>query len=102
MRRWDFSLAGTICTRCNGKGQVEEVRDLHRSAGIIPCPGGYFQGHGFPMCFKGKLRFDDYDVKHVVRLMKQYPPKLEKKADPAPKRRRRVIRVRYGAREYPF
>ena len=25
------------CSRCRGTGRVEEVEDLHRSAGIVPC-----------------------------------------------------------------
>lgn len=98
-RRWDFSVEGQTCNRCGGKGLVFEQGDLHRSPGYIPCPGAYFQGHGYPTCVSGKLAFSKYDREHQVRLMKQYPPEMPKK----PKRRkRRMIRVRYGAREFPL
>jgi hypothetical protein len=77
MTRWDFSVEGTICPRCKGTTYVEETGDLHRSPGMIPCPGGYFQGHGVPTCKDGKLVFSDYDKKNRAELMERYPSTSE-------------------------
>jgi hypothetical protein len=75
MKRWDKSLEGTICDLCNGSGQITTSRDLHRSGGIIPCPRGYFNGHGFPCCIKGNLSFSRYDLDNWVKLKRKYPQK---------------------------
>lgn len=84
MKRWDWSLEGTTCTVCHGKGEAYECEDAHRSAGTIPCPAGYFRGHGYPTCYKGKLRFSDYDRENQDELMKTYPDKPE----PVPPRKK--------------
>lgn len=34
----------TTCPSCEGSGQVMMERDLHRSAGIIPCPNHHCAG----------------------------------------------------------
>lgn len=62
MKRWDRSLHGTKCYVCHGTGLSYEQGDAHRSSGTIPCPSGAFQGHGFPTCYKGILKFSDYDI----------------------------------------
>lgn len=62
--KWNWKLEGTKCPSCNGTGSSFEQGDAHRSPGFVPCPRGYFQGHGNPVCNKGKLRFSDYDKKH--------------------------------------
>jgi hypothetical protein len=62
MQRWDIRQHGTRCTRCCGKGSVEQQRDAHRSAGTVPCPGAYFHGHGVPVCVHGVLHFSAYDL----------------------------------------
>lgn len=36
------------CKVCNGTGRTEMTRDLHRSAGIIPCPNHH--------CHKGTIK----------------------------------------------
>lgn len=89
IKRWDFTLDGKTCPRCHGTGWVFEQGDLHRSSGSIPCPGGYFQGHGFPMCHNGKLFFRAFDRKNQDDLKKRYP--AEPKAKPV-----------YNARNYPL
>jgi hypothetical protein len=73
IKRWDFSLEGKVCPECKGKGTVLELEDLHRSEGIVPCPMGSFQGHGYPLCDNGKLHFREYDVKNKEELIKRYP-----------------------------
>jgi len=86
MKRWDFSLEGMVCPVCKGKESVLEKGDLHRSEGIVPCPMGYFQGHGYPTCGKkGKLHFSEYDIENKDSLMKKYPSEEENKtATPFP------------------
>ena len=74
MKRWDFNLEGILCPICKGKKSILEPRDLHRSEGMVPCPGGYFQGHGYPICGEdGKLHFSEYDIENQESLMKKYP-----------------------------
>lgn len=72
IKRWDFTREGDICPTCNGTGQIYEERDMHRSGGWAPCPGGYFNGHGRPVCVGGKLTFSNYDKENQVELMKNY------------------------------
>jgi len=79
IKRWDFGLEGKLCPKCNGKGEVSISGDLHQSAGIIPCPMGYFQGHGYPTCVDGRLHFSEYDIKNKDFLMKSYPSEEENK-----------------------
>lgn len=62
MQRWDIRLQGTTCQACHGSGMVEQQEDAHRSAGTVPCPAGYFRGHGMPFCRDGALRFSAYDL----------------------------------------
>lgn len=73
IKRWDFSLESKKCPLCKGKATIEMERDLHRSAGTIPCDFGYFQGHGYPTCVKGKLIFSDYDKINKIKLMEEFP-----------------------------
>ncbi len=74
IKRWDFSLEGIVCPVCKGKGEISMSEDLHRSAGIIPCPKEYFQGHGYPTCGEdGRLHFSKYDIDNKDLLMKKYP-----------------------------
>lgn len=68
---WDASLEGSSCPACHGTGYVTMERDAHRSGGTIPCPRGYFHGHGVPTCQEGTLRFSDYDKKHWPRNRKK-------------------------------
>lgn len=105
MRRWDFSIEGTTCNRCEGKGQVLIPEDCHRSEGWIPCTMAGFQGHGYPSCVKGKLSFSEYDRKNRVSLMRRYPPmpdKISKKLVPGNKRKRKRVRVKYSTQGYPL
>lgn len=62
MMKWDIRLHGTTCQVCHGRGSVEQQRDAHRSAGTVPCPGGTFQGHGYPRCRGGARYFSYYDL----------------------------------------
>ena len=75
MKRWAWSLEGTRCHCCQGRGRVEEARDAHRTAGIIPCPLGTFQGHGYPTCHEGVLKFSQYDRDNEAHLRGGRPSK---------------------------
>lgn len=72
MKRWDFSIEGQTCPVCQGTTWVYEIGDAHKSSGNIPCPRGSFQGHGYPICFKGKLKFSNYDKKNKNILKRKY------------------------------
>lgn len=49
IRREELPKSGWhACPTCRGAGSVETVRDLHRSAGTIPCP--------HPHCHAGTIR----------------------------------------------
>jgi hypothetical protein len=71
MKRWDYTLEGTTCSLCVGRGTTETAGDLHKSSGVIPCPRRYFQGHGYPMCVNGKLAFSQYDRDNETRLRRK-------------------------------
>ncbi|QIG71306.1 hypothetical protein EVB94_198 [Rhizobium phage RHph_TM40] len=49
-----------ICRVCNGTNQVEETGDLHRSAGIIPCPHMH--------CVGGIVVAETIEIKRRVRV----------------------------------
>ena len=82
LKRWDFTLEGKVCPTCNGTKSILEYRDIHRSGGMIPCPMGYFQGHGYPTCGEdGKLHFSEYDIENKDGLMQKYPDKKEESVE---------------------
>ncbi len=71
MKRWDIKLEGTTCEVCEGTGWSTSIGDAHRSSGSVPCPRGLFQGHGFPSCQGGQLRFSDYDRENWNKLKRK-------------------------------